>query len=309
MRAFVLDDFDTQPALRNDLPEPEVGDEEVLVRVVASSVNPVDLFIASGALREYAEYEFPVTLGRDFAGVVERVGAAVAAYNVGDEVFGFVRHASPSVRRGAWAELVAVPTDNELARKPASVDVAEAGAVALAGLTAVAAVDALDVREGRTVLVVGAAGGVGSLFVQLAASAGAHVIAPALPEEEWFLTGLGVTKVIPRDGDVAAAVRDEYPEGVDAILDVVSQEPDASLLKGGGRLASTLGVAGDEPGRANLMSDPTPANLQRLASFLEQGTMRVLVDESYRLERADEALAALPTTHTRGKIGVTIPTA
>src|SRR5918999_4058051 len=109
MRAFVLESFDAQPALRDDVPEPLVGDGEVLVRVRASSVNPVDVFIASGGLKEMAEHEFPVTLGRDFAGVVERVGSAVSRHAGGGAVFGFVPHANPTLRGGGWGGLVTPP--------------------------------------------------------------------------------------------------------------------------------------------------------------------------------------------------------
>jgi alcohol dehydrogenase len=97
MRAFTLDRFGARPALRDDIPEPDVGDDELLVRVYASSVNPVDVFMAAGAMKEMAEHEFPVTLGRDFAGVVEQVGSGVSGYRAGDEVFGFVLHADPAV--------------------------------------------------------------------------------------------------------------------------------------------------------------------------------------------------------------------
>jgi NADPH:quinone reductase len=306
MRAFTLDNFGAQPALRDDLAEPAVGDKELLVRVHASSVNPVDVFIAAGALKEMVEHEFPVTLGRDFAGVVEQVGSGVGRYAAGDEVFGFVLHADPTVHEGSWAELIVVSEDLEVAAKPRTLDFAHAGAAPLAGISAVTAFDALAPTEGGTVLVVGAAGGVGSFFVQLAAAAGANVIAPALPEDHDYLRGLGVGELVDRDADVAAAVREAHPEGVDALLDVVSQTPDTSLLKEGGRLASTIGAAGDGPGRFNIMAEPTPANLQRLAELLDTGALRVAIQRSYRLEQAGEALQALPATHTQGKLGLTI---
>ena len=306
MRAFTLDGFGQQPSLRDDLPAPVPGDGQLLVRVRASSVNPVDVFIAAGGLQEYAEHEFPVTLGRDFAGVVEQVGAGVGRYQVGDEVFGFVLHANPAVHEGSWAELIVLPEDLQVAPKPRSVDFQEAGAAGLAAISAIAAFDALGPGDGETILVVGATGGVGSFFVQLAASAGATVIAPALPEDEEYLRGLGVAEIVDREGDLAAAVREAHPDGVDAILDVVSQAPDASLLKDGGRLASTLGAAGEGPGRFNVMAEPTPANLQRLAELLDNGALRVSIQRSYGLEQAGEALEALPTTHTQGKLGVTV---
>jgi NADPH:quinone reductase len=297
MRAFTLDGFDAQPVLREDLPDPSIGDNELLVRVRTSSVNPVDVFIAAGGLRQYAEYEFPVTIGRDFAGEVERVGSGVSRYQVGDEVFGFVLHANPTVRDGSWAELIAVPEDFQVAAKPSKLSFAESGATPLAGIAALDAFDAIVPREGGTVLVIGATGGVGSFFVQLAATAGAHVIAPALPEDRDYLQGLGVQEVVDRD------VR---PDGVDAILDLVSQTPDPSPLKEGGRLASTLGAAGEGPGRFNIVAEPLPANLQHLAELLDSGALRVPIQRSYPLEQAAEALQALPGTHTQGKLSVTI---
>ena len=197
MRAFTLDSFDVPPGLRDDLPEPHPGDTELLVRVRASSVNPVDAFIAAGALKGMAEYAFPVTLGRDFAGVVEQIGAGVSGHSVGDEVFGFVLHANPTVRDGSWAELIAVAANNAAA-KPGNVDFAQAGAAPLAAITAIAALDALAPTVDETVLVVGATGGVGTFFVQLAAAAGANVVAPALSEDHDYLRGIGAGELLDR---------------------------------------------------------------------------------------------------------------
>jgi NADPH2:quinone reductase len=306
MRAFTLDGFGAKPALRDDLPEPRPADNELLVRVHASSVNGADVFIASGALEDMVEHEFPVILGRDYAGVVESVGSSVGRYRVGDEVFGFLPHANPTVHDGSWAELIGVPEDFSVAAKPHDVGFAEAGAAALAGVSALAAFDALAPAEGKRVLVVGATGGVGSLFVQLAVPAGARVIAPALPEDEEYLRGLGVEELVDRSGDVASRVRDAHPDGVDAILDVVSQAPDDSLLKPDGRLASMIGAAGEGAGRFNLVAEPTPANLERLAALLDDGSLRVAIQRSYPLEQAGDALAALPAAHTQGKLALTI---
>ncbi len=306
MRAFTLDSFDSRPAVRDDLSAPMAGANELLVRVRASSVNPVDVFIAAGALKEMAEHEFPVVLGRDFAGVVEQVGSAVGRYRAGDEVFGFLVHANPTVHDGSWAELITVPEDNSAAAKPRGLDFEHAGAAPLAAITALAAFDALAPKPGETVLVVGATGGVGSFFVRLAVDAGATVIAPALPEDHDYLGGLGVGGLIDRNADLGAQVREGHPEGVDAVLDVVSSTPDASVLRDGGRLASPLGAAGEGTGRFNVMAQPTPANLERLAELLAAGVLRVPIQHSYPLERAGDALQALTTTHTQGKLGLTI---
>src|SRR5215218_8418654 len=241
MRAITLDSADTQPALREDLPEPTPADSEILVRVQASSVNPVDNSIAAGMLAQMGvEYEYPVILGRDYAGVVEQAGGAVTGYRPGDEVFGFVLHANPTVRDGAWAELITVTEELSIAPAPDGVDLATAGVAPLAGITAMTAIDSLDLSEGDVLLVAGATGGVGSLAVQLAVKAGATVIAPALPEDEEFLRGLGVSEIVPRESDVAAAVRERFPDGVDALLDLINYAAGTydAALKDGARIAS-----------------------------------------------------------------------
>ena len=308
MKAVTLDAFNTPPRLRDDLPAP-FAPNEVLVRVHASSVNPADNGIAAGMLKQMGlEYEFPVILGRDYAGVVEQVGPEVTRYGVGDEVFGFLLHANPTVRDGSWAELIAVPQDMFIGRAPQGVDVATAGAAPLAGIAAIMAIDALELSEGDTVLIVGATGGVGSLAVQLAARAGATVVAPALPEDEAYLRELGVSELLPRDGALAAAARERHPDGFDAVLDLVNYAPDvpAALAKEGGRVASPTGAAGEGPGRTMIMAAPTPENLERLARLLADSTLRVPIQATHELAQAPDALAALPTTHTRGKLAIRV---
>jgi len=170
----------------------------VLVRVHASSVNPADNRIAAGMLKQMGlEYEFPVIPGRDYAGGVEQVGTEVTRHRVGDEVFGFILHANPTVHEGSWAELIAVPEDMFIGRAPEGVDLTTAGAAPLAGIAAIMAIDSLELSDGETVLIVGATGGVGSLAVQLAASAGATVVAPALAEDEASLREPASTNCCP----------------------------------------------------------------------------------------------------------------
>ena len=303
MKAFILQRLDSPPGL-HDLPAPAPAENEVLVRVHATAVNPADNAIVSGMVAGMFEYEFPVVLGRDYAGVVEQVGAGVTRHAPGDEVFGFVPMTDPTVHDGSWAELIAVPEDG-LARSPDNVDVATAGAAALAGISAMLSIDALAPSEGARLLVIGATGGVGSIAVQLAARAGATVIAPALPDDADYLRGLGVAELIERGSDVAAAVR-----GVDAVLDLVSYSTDefeahAAALTNGGRGASTIGAAGEAPGRTNIMAVGTPANLERLAELLESG-VRVPIHASYDFDRAGEALDALATRHVQGKIAIRV---
>ena len=306
MKAVTWNELGAQPALRDDVPAPAPGAGEVLVRVHSSSVNPVDNAIAAGMLKDMVPHEFPVTLGRDFAGVVEQVGDRVSAVSAGDEVFGMVPAMVPAVHAGAWAELIAVP-ESSMTQKPEGVDTATVGAVPLAAITAMLCVDALGLSPGDAVLVAGATGGVGSVAVQLAAAAGATVVAPALPEDEDYLRELGVADVLPRDGDVAAAVRERHPDGVDAVVDLVNYAPGTydAALKDGGRVASSTNAAGEGPGRTNVMAAPSPEILGRIARHLADGTIAVPIQEVYDLADVLDALQSLGN-HTQGKVALRV---
>ncbi len=308
MKAITLAQEGAAPALA-ELDETRApGAGEVLVRVQASSVNQLDGGIAAGMLAGMLPHEYPITLGRDFAGVVEQVGEGVSSVAVGDEVFGEVPGMAAPVHDGAWTERIVV-SEQVLAPKPAGVDTAQAGAAPLAALTALGIVDALDLSAGQTVLIVGATGGVGSLVVQLAKAAGATVIAPALPEDDAFLRGLGVDEVLPRDGDLVAAVRERYPDGVDALVDAVTPyqpTPYDAALADGGRIASPTNAAGEGPGRTNVMHRASRESLDRIAQLLADGTITVPIQRTYELAQAPEALRALSTSHTQGKLALRV---
>src|SRR3954451_19100330 len=149
MKAFVLPAFDERPALQ-ELDDPVPGDGELLVRVQASSANPVDNAIVAGYLKSMAEHRFPVTLGRDFAGVVER---GAGGHAEGDLVYGLVPHVGPDVHAGAWAERIVVPADGFVAAVPDGVETAAAGAAALAGVTALLLVEGVAPAAGQRVAV------------------------------------------------------------------------------------------------------------------------------------------------------------
>ena len=155
-------------------------------------------------------------------------------------------------------------------------------------------------------MIVGATGGVGSFAVQLAARAGATVIAPALTEDADYLRELGVVEQLDRDGDIVAAVRAAHPDGVDALLDLVSYAPGEfdGALKDGARVASSNGAAGEGPGHTNVMAVPTAENLRRLGALLDDGTLRVHIHDTFPLERATDALQALASEHIRGKVAI-----
>jgi NADPH:quinone reductase len=310
MKAITIAQEGAGPAPQ-DIEPRTPGAGEVLVRVQASSVNPLDGAVAAGMLAQMGlPYEYPVTLGRDFAGVVEQVGEGVTGIAAGDEVFGEISAFNPPVRDGAWAERIVVG-EGFLARKPEGVDTAQAGAAPLVSLTALTTVDALELSSGQTVLIVGATGGVGSIVVQLAKAAGATVLASGLPEDEEFLRGLGVDEVLPREGDLVAAVRERYPDGVDALVDTVTMmqpTPYDGALKDGGRVASPSNAAGDGPGRTDVMHAAilNREGLERVAGLLADGTIRIPIQQTYELAQAPEALGALNGGHTQGKLALRV---
>src|SRR5215217_1984811 len=309
MRASVMPDFERQPTLA-DIPMPEAKPGEVLVRVHAASVNGVDLSIASGQLQGMLEYRFPVVLGKDFAGTVEVVGAGVTGFAAGDRVFGVVSDPSPLSSR-SFAEYLAVPAGPNLTRVPEGVDFAAAGVLGLAGSAALQAVDAVAPAAGETVLVSGATGGVGTYIVQLAAARGATVIATAKPgEEEDFVRDLGASYAVDYTGDVAEQVREIRP-GVESVLHFAGDGAAlGELLVEGGRLASTLIMSPDQLPVPNasvsgVFANPDAATLDRLAGEAAAGRLETPIQQTYALDRVDEAFAAF-AAGTRGKLAVSV---
>jgi NADPH:quinone reductase-like Zn-dependent oxidoreductase len=303
VRAIVLEDIDKVAI--HELAVPRPGSNEVLVRVEASSVNGFDLAVVAGGLKGLVEYDFPITLGKDFAGVVESVGDGVTEFAAGDAVFGFL----PGMALGgAFAEFAVVPAEVALVPKPDRLDAAHAGALALAGSAAVIAVDAIAPSKGDRVLVVGAAGGVGSFVVQLAAAAGAHVIATTRTGDDAdYLRDLGAAEVLnPGDPD---------PEHVQGLVDLLFHPDGAETLHAlaapNGRVASATnsadieGLAAKGITATNIMSPGDRAVLDRLRALVDQGTLRVPLSTSFTLDQGPAALAA-QAEHKQGKIGLSI---
>jgi NADPH:quinone reductase-like Zn-dependent oxidoreductase len=313
MRAYILESLDRAPAIV-DVPEPSVGDDEVLVRVHAASVNPIDQAIATGGVSGWMDYEFPVTLGRDLAGSVERVGSAVTRFSVGDPVFGYI--AKPVAHDGSFAEYVVVPEDQFIVHRPAGVDAQQAGAFGLASVTAMMCLEATGVKSGDTVLVNGATGGVGSYAIQIAKAWDVQVIASARPgAEEEHVRSLGADEVVDWSGDVAAAVRAAHPEGLAGIVDVVTETPEAfaelarGVLAPGGKTATTRGVGDPELlgdiENTNVFSMPDTSLMARIAELAAEGKLRAPVAEVHPFERIEDAFAALERGAV-GKIAITL---
>jgi len=289
-----------------EVDDPKVGPDSVLVKVRAAAVNPVDWKCREGYLDQILDAVFPVIPGWDVSGVVVRPGASVPEFSVGDEVIGYVRE--DFLSRGTFAEYVAAPV-RTLARKPRNLSFEEAAGLPLAGLTAYQVlVKALEVKRGETVLVHAAAGGVGSLAVQIAAHLGARVIGTASEHNHDFVRGIGGEPVSYGEG-LAERVRGLAPEGVDAVFDTIGGDTlkvSANLLAPEGRLVSIADpeVAGFG-GRYHFVR-PDAEDLRKLSELAEQGVVSVHVQEAFPLERAADAHRLNQEGRTRGKIVVTV---
>ncbi len=313
MRALHVPAAGQRPQL-SDLPVPEPGEGQVLIRVKAAGLNAIDNGIAAGMMAEMMEHAYPLVLGRDAAGVVAATGPGVTGIAVGEEVFGHVLLAAP-IQAGTLAEYALLPAAGT-APKPAGLDWVTAAALPLAGAAASAAVDAVGPKPGDVVLLVGAAGGVGSYAVQLLAAKGATVLATGTPADTERLTGLGAATVLDyTTALVADQVRAAYPGGIDALIDLVSYAPDdlsLTALRKGGKVASSLGAASDEALAAdgltgsNIMAMPTREVIAALAGQVADGTLKVDVETILPLANAADGLATLASGEARGKIVVQV---
>ncbi|WP_043262963.1 NADP-dependent oxidoreductase [Streptomyces sp. CT34] len=306
MKAIALEKYGSPDDLRlMDLPEPKVAPGEVLVRVKAAGVNPVDWKLAAGYLDPIMEVRFPLISGWDVAGVVERVGFDAGEFAVGDEVFGYVR--KDWAQNGAYAEMVSAPV-RTLAKKPAALTWEQAAGAPLAGLTAYQSIKRVGLRKGETVLIHAAAGGVGSLGVQIAVALGARVIGTASERNHGFLRELGAEPVTYGDG-LVDRVRELAPDGVDAALDFVGQgavDVSQQLLKQRDRVASITDAEVAAKGGHYVWVRPDTADLAALADLADAGKFTVSVEHTLPLAEAAEAWRLSQAGRTRGKIVLTV---
>ncbi|MBB5933785.1 NADP-dependent oxidoreductase [Streptomyces zagrosensis] len=290
-----------------DLSEPKVGPDSVLVRVKAAAVNPVDWKAQGGHLDSLLDVVFPVVPGWDVAGVVVRAGLDTPEFSEGDEVIGYVR--KDTLAGGTFAEYVAAPV-RTLARKPANLTFEQAAGLPLAGLTAYQSlIKVLRVTKGDTLLVHAAAGGVGSMAVQVGRHLGARVIGTASPHNHDFVRSLGGEPVTYGDG-LRDRVRALSREGVDAVLDLVGGDAvtvSADLVKDPRRIASIVDPAVAPLGGRYLWVRPDAADLTALTDMAESGALTVQVAKTFPLERASDAQRLSMEGHTRGKVIVTVP--
>src|SRR6478752_2684529 len=219
VRAITVTEYGATPAVA-EVPTPEPGQGQVLLKLRAAGMNPMDRTLASGDWKPMPA-TFPMVLGADCAGVVAKLGEATSRFSVGDDLFGQLLIA-PLGSAGTYAEYVAVTEDAPLTRVPSGLDDVVAAALPTAGGSGLALVDLLEPLAGKTVLIVGAGGGVGSFATQFAANAGASVIATVRGQDAERMRAYGAIETIDCAAiDLSDAVRQAHPDGIDVLIDVV----------------------------------------------------------------------------------------
>ena len=304
MKAVCIYAYGGPDVLRyDDIPRPHPGAGEVLVRIHAAGINPVDWQIREGRLQEMLHYTFPLVLGWDFSGVVESLGTGLTRMKVGDEVF-----CRPDIARdGAYAEFIVV-RESEVALKPRAVDHLHAAALPLAGLTAWQTLfDAGKLAAGQRVLIHAAAGGVGHLAVQLAKGKGAHVIGTAAERNHDFLRQLGVDQVV----DYNTERFEDVVRPVDLVLDTIggeTQDRSWKVLKPGGILVSIVRppkaeiAAGLGVRSAFVFTQPNAGQLAEIATLVDAEKLKVIVETILPLSDATRGQELSQRGHGRGKI-------
>ena len=309
MKAIVLTEYgDADVLTLTELPDPLVGPDQVLVRVHAAGVNPVDHKIRAGYLRGAFPHHTPLIPGWDVAGEVVDTGPAVTDFRPGDRVFAYAR--KDHVQNGTYAELVSV-SDRMLAHIPGAVTDVQAGALPLAGLTALQSLRAVGVHDGDTVLVHAAAGGVGHLAAQLAGLLGAgRVFGTASAANHDFLRSLGVQPLEYGDDLPKAVAAAAGGDGrVDAVLDYIGgqalqQSPE--LVRDPARHASVVDPGVRAQGGRYVFVRPEAAQLTWLGGLVASGDLRVEIARKFPLAEAADAHRLLEGGHVRGKLVLTV---
>ena len=302
MKAIVAHEYGGPEVLKlEDVPVPEAKENEILVRLIASGVNPADPLILGGKFAKEFGTHLPLILGYEMAGVVVKAGAKVTKLKVGDAVYAYL------LWGGGWAEYC-ISTEGESAAKPESLTFVEASAVPLAALTAwQALVDIGKLKAGQTVLIHGGSGGVGSFAIQIAKARGARVIATASTANQDLLKQLGADVAI----DYTKQKFEEIAHDVDVVLDPVGRDTLArsyGVVKKGGIVVTIVsrcdeaelkkhGIRG-----ASLSSHPDASELNELTKLIGAGKIKPIVSQVLPLTDAAKADAQAATHHTRGKI-------
>lgn len=306
MKAVVVHEYGGPEVLKyENAPRPEPKENEVLVRVIAAGVNPVDALIRSGKYAKFFGTTLPLIPGYDIAGIVEKTGAKITKFKVGDAIYAY------PLWGGGYAEY-AVVSEGEAAAKPKSLNFTEAAAVPLVSLTAwQALVDAAKLSAGQTVLIHGGSGGVGSFAIQIAKARGAKVIATASTKNQDLLKELGADVAI----DYTTTKFEDVAKDVDVVLDSVGKDTLArsyGVLKKGGFIATLVarldqaeldkhGIHG-----ASISVKPDASELAEITRLIDDKKIKVVVSKVFPMTEAVKAQEQAATGHTRGKIVIKI---
>lgn len=304
MKAVVVNEYGGPEVLKyQDAPKPEPKNDEILVRVMAAGVNPVDTYVRQGKLSRSGALDRPIIIGYDVAGVVEKTGADAKKFKPGDAVYCYL-----SVMRGGGYAEYAVAKESETAFKPKNISFVEAAAVPLAATTAwQALVDTAKIDKGQTVLIHGGSGGVGSFAIQIAKARGAKVIATASTAHQELLKQLGVDQAI----DYTTTKFEDIVKDVDVVLNCVRADAlgrSYGVVKKGGIIVSItdepdqnectrLGIRGTRMG-----AHPDSKVLDELTTLIEPEKMKSIVSQTFPLAEASKAHQQVETHHTLGKV-------
>jgi len=308
MRAIRIHNYGGPEVLQyEDAPRPKPQAGEVLVRVKAAGVNPIDWKVREGHMKDFWPHKFPLILGWDLSGVVEKVGPRVSQFKRGDEVYSL----PDPTRNGAYADYIVV-REPELALKPNSLHHIRAAAVPLAALTAWQSLfDTAQLQPGQRVLIHAGSGGVGHFAVQFAKWKGAYVFATASTKNQDLLRKLGVDKAI----DYTQQRFEEVARNIDIVLDTLgddTQERSWSVLKKGGVLVSLVQPPSEERAKelgvraALLGARPNGAQLAEIAKIIDSGKLAPIIDRILPLSEARRAHELSQSGHTHGKIALRV---
>ena len=304
MKAIVAHQYGGPEVLKlEEIPQPEAKEDEILVRVIAAGVNPVDAAARSQKFGQFLHIKLPAIPGYDIAGIVEKAGAKITKFKPGDPVYAYI-----ALDKGGGYAQYAVATEKEVAAKPQSLTYVEAAAVPLVAETAwQSLIDTAKLSAGQTVLIHGGSGGVGSFAIQIAKARGAKVIATASTANQDLLKQLGADVVI----DYTKQKFEDVAKDVDVVLDSVGKDTLArsyGVVKKGGFIVSIVGRP--DPAElekhgirgASISVEPNSSELAEIGRLIDEKKIKVIVSQTFPVAEAAKAQEQIATHHTRGKI-------
>ncbi|MBZ6023145.1 NADP-dependent oxidoreductase [Bacillus cereus] len=331
MKAMIIDRYGKVPMCMAEVPTPEINEYEVLAEIHAASINPIDFKIRDGKVKMLLKYEMPLILGNDFAGVITKVGSKVTRFKVGDEIY-----ARPRKNKiGTFAEYIAIHED-DIALKPKNLSFEEAASIPLVGLTSYQALhDIMQLQKGQKILIHAGSGGVGTFAIQLAKIMGAIVTTTASEAGANLVTSLGADEIINYKTEKFEDILKNY----DAVFDTIggaTLEKSFNIIKSGGNIVSVSGMPNARFGKefgsgffktllfslaskkltalekkhnaqySFLFMKPSGDQLRTIASYIEAGQIKPVIDRVFPFEDAQKAMEYSESGRAKGKIIVKI---